>query len=427
MDDEAARRSYLGRTWLTPTVVGAAVLALLSGYGQFGVTTVLGEVAEVFGHATERRGVTAAVGLSTTTLGIGLAVVRLAGLGALPVASLADRVGRRPVLWTCAAGLALTVLAATMPSFWPFVVVVALARPLLAGTNAVATVVAAEAVDTAGRARALAVAEAGYAVGAGLVAVVHGSGLLDFRGVLGLAALLAVVFPWLVRHMRESHLFEQVSAASAADPRLGIARARLGSVDAAVRGRLMLIAVLTALIALVTGPGFTFLFVYGENVLGVSPGFMAVLVVVAGVLGLPGLLLGRWAADRLGRRVTAGAATVLVAVCTWVTYSGGVTALAVGYVSAVALSGAFGPAAGALTTEVFPTRDRSTASGWAAVAGVLGAVTGLLAFGLLVEEVDSFAVAGALLWLPLIPLAGLYALLPETRERELEELDRTTD
>jgi len=42
-------------------------------------------------------------GLSGTQLGIGLAVIRLASLGALPLAGAADRLGRRRVLLlTCA-------------------------------------------------------------------------------------------------------------------------------------------------------------------------------------------------------------------------------------------------------------------------------------------------------------------------------------
>ena len=49
------------------------------------------------------------------------------------------------------------------------------------------------------------------------------------------------------------------------------------------------------------GPVNTFLFFYAEGELGVSSATMAVAVVAAGVLGPVGLLVGRWAADRLGR------------------------------------------------------------------------------------------------------------------------------
>ncbi|MGH3442801.1 MAG: MFS transporter, partial [Nitriliruptorales bacterium] len=200
-----------GRPWLVPGVVGAAVLALISGYGQFGVTAVLGDVADAFGEPGAGGDQAARVGLSATTLGIGLAIVRLAGLGSLPVASLADRHGRRLVLWLCAGGLLLTVTAATVPSFWTFVAVVALARPLLSGTNAVVGVIAAEETRTAERAKAVAVVEVGYAVGAGSVAIIHGIGsaALGFRGVLAIAAGFGLAFPWLVRRLGESPLFQR--------------------------------------------------------------------------------------------------------------------------------------------------------------------------------------------------------------------------
>lgn len=416
---------YLGRAWLKPAVVGAAVLAVMSGYGQFGVTTVLGDVAEAFGHAGSEAGRDATVGLSATTLGIGLAIIRLAGLGSLPVASIADRRGRRIVLWTAGLGLALTIAAAGMPSYWTFIAVVALARPLLAGTNVVATVVAAEATTTANRARALAVAEVGYALGSGLVVVVHGLGssLFGFRGVLGLAAVMLLAFPWVVPRIQESALFERLRR-DRDDADSPVVHGRLGSVSPGSRRRLVIVCALSAALGLITGPSFTFVFVYGENVLGLTAGTMTIIVLVGGTLGLGGLLLGRWAADRFGRRITAGTATALAAVGAWITYADGAASLAVGYVTALVAAAVFGPSGGSLFTEVFPTRDRSTATGWASAAGVVGAVAGLGLFGVLVDLLGGFARAGATLWLPIIPVVALYALLPDTRHQELEELDR---
>ena len=413
---------YLGRAWLKPAVVGAAVLAVMSGYGQFGVTTVLGDVAEAFGHAGADAD--ASVGLSATTLGIGLAIIRLAGLGSLPVASIADRRGRRIVLWTAGLGLAFTIVAAGMPSYWTFIAVVALARPLLAGTNVVATVVAAEATTTADRARALAVAEVGYALGSGLVVVVHGLGssLFGFRGVLGLAAAMFLAFPWVIPRIQESALFERLRR-DRDDPDTPVVQGRLGSVSPGSRRRLVIVCSLTAALGLITGPSFTFVFVYGENVLGLSAGTMTIIVLIGGALGLAGLLLGRWAADRFGRRITAGTATALTAVGAWIIYADGAASLAVGYVVALVAAAVFGPSGGSLFTEVFPTRDRSTATGWASAAGVVGAVAGLGLFGALVDLLGSFARAGAALWLPVIPVVALYALLPDTRHHELEELD----
>jgi MFS family permease len=96
--------------WSEPAVVGAALLAAAAGFGQFGAVAALGDVAKHFGRITH-GGATIAeqAGLSGTRLGIGLAILRLASLGGLPLAGLADRLGRRRMmLVACAAGLGLT-------------------------------------------------------------------------------------------------------------------------------------------------------------------------------------------------------------------------------------------------------------------------------------------------------------------------------
>ena len=418
---------WFGRAWLHPAVVATTALTVAAGFSQFGVTAVLGDVASTFGASTPEGGPVAEVGLSATTLGLGLAVIRLAGLGSLPAASMADRRGRRLILWLVGSGLVLTVVAATMPTFWAFVAAAALARPLLAGSNTVATVVVAERTTAADRTKAIALAGAGYSVGSGLVAIAHGVGTeaMGFRGVLALSAVFLLALPWVARRLAESPLFERAVAEDDAGAP-GVVPKRLGRIHEGLRGRAALMAVLAFVVAVATGPGFTFLFVYGEDVLGASPGLMAGLVVAAGAVGLPSLLAGRWAADHLGRRVTAGVATALMVAGAVITYSGAIPAMAAGYLLAVSSGAAFGPAAGALVTELFPTRDRSTAGGWTALAGVLGAVAGLAAFGALADALGSFTTAGLALWLPLLPFAGLVWFLPETRGTELEDLESET-
>jgi len=102
-------------------VVSAALLALAAGFGQFGAVAALGDVAKTFGHLTGGPAVSEQAGLSGTELGLGLTVLRLASLGALPLAGLADRFGRRPTLLvSCATGLAwrARTWASLPPSCW---------------------------------------------------------------------------------------------------------------------------------------------------------------------------------------------------------------------------------------------------------------------------------------------------------------------
>ena len=95
--------------WSDPVVVGVALCAMASGFGQFGVVAALGDVARTFGQVHHGASLTDQAGLSGTQLGIGLAVIRLASIGALPLTGLADRFGRRRMLLTTVAvGLAVT-------------------------------------------------------------------------------------------------------------------------------------------------------------------------------------------------------------------------------------------------------------------------------------------------------------------------------
>jgi MFS family permease len=106
-----------------------------------------------------------------------------------------------------------------------------------------------------------------------------------------------------------------------------------------------------------------------------------------------------------------------------IAYSGGSTALAVGYLTTVLLASAFAPAQGTLAAELVPTTVRATVAGWLTVTAVLGAVVGLSAFGVLAEVTGSFVVPARLLG----GFAALSALgfgaLPETRGTELEDLE----
>lgn len=75
-----------------------ALAAPAGGFGQFGAVAALGDVARSFGQITGGGTVGTVAdraGVSGTVLGVGLAIIRLASLGGLPIAGLADRLGRR--------------------------------------------------------------------------------------------------------------------------------------------------------------------------------------------------------------------------------------------------------------------------------------------------------------------------------------------
>jgi MFS family permease len=405
--------------WRDPKVVVLAFVAMAAGFGQFGAVAALGDVAREFGRVVHGTTVADQAGISGTALGIGLAVIRLASLGSLPLAGSADRLGRRRMLLvTCGLGLAMTGAAALSPGYWWFVVVFALGRPLLSASAALSQVGAAEHTASSDRAKALALIAGGYGVGAGLTAVLHGlaQGALGFRGIFGLAVVPLALLPLARRWVTEPDRFAVAEAA--AEHPVPV----LGAVAPPFRRRLLVVAALAFTVSIVTGPANSFTFVYAENVLGLSGQSTALMVVVAAVFGLAGLLVGRWLADHLGRRPTGALAMGGMCLFGVLTYSGSRPALFIGYELGVLAASTFAPAGGALANELFPTGVRASVAGWNIFAGVVGAVVGLVTFGAVADVGNRFAVAAAITFLPVLAAAALFLLLPETRGREPEDL-----
>ena len=414
-DDRPSGPSRHRPGWLTTPVLSVAVLSVASGVAQFGVTTVIRDVAVTFGEVVG-DGALDQLGLPATTLGLALALIRLSSLGSLPTAALADRLGRRRVLLAATAvGLALTALSAVAWGFWVFVFLVALARPLLSAVNALAGVIAAEETDSRSRAWALALIAAAYGLGAGVVAVGRGflPGETSFRWVMAFSLLPLALLPLLARRIREPTI---------ATTRVAVTGLP-GRIPRELVGRVALLAGLVGAIALATGPGFTYLFVYGEGVLGASPLLLSTLVLGAGPAGLIGILIGRAAADRLGRTVTAGVSMAVTGLAVAYAYAGTPRDLAVGYLVAILASSAFAPPTGAMVAELVPTNVRATVAGWEIIAGVLGAVIGLTSFGVIADLTGGFAAAARWIGVLTAIVAVGFRFLPETRGRELDEPD----
>lgn len=403
--------------WWSRSVVGVALVALCAGFGQFGAVAALGNVAKGFGHVVSGTTIADQAGLSGTTIGIGLGILRLASLGAMPLTAIADRIGRRRVLLGCCAlGLVATVAASASPSFWWFVAIFAIGRPLLSASSAVGQVVAAEVTDATNRARAVALVTAGFGVGSGLVALLHGaaSGFFGFRGLFLLAVLPLAAMPFVARLVSETGRYELARAESAA------VRPTLGTVDHRLLGRLVLIAVISFGVAETSGPATGFVYLDAQDITKLAGGVLSLMVLTAGLTGIVGLYLGQLSADRVGRRPTGIVAVVGLALSSMVTYSGGRPQLFVGYTFGIFFTALLAPTAGAFVNELFPTEVRAHVAGWLVVSSVLGAIAGLVGFGAIADAGGSLRVAAAVVFAPTVLISALFLALPETKGLEPE-------
>lgn len=403
------------RNWGRVTIA-LFLIALVAGFAPFGAVASLDKVASYFGHHSSSKSLQSVVGLSGSELGIGLAVLRLASLGALPLASLADRWGRVTTLRrTLLVGLLITACASLSPSYWFFVGCFALARPLLTSTSTLVQVVTVELSSTQTRIDRLVIVSAGAGVGAGLAAIFAGllRGPESFRWLFALALVPVLFLRPLMRSVPEP-TFRGAGAPIA----------RLGAVPRGLRARVLTVGIIVFVIGVVSGPASGFTFVYGEGILKISSEVVALVVALSALTGLVGLLLSRYLARALGRRGTIVIGTVLTAVTATIAYGGGKTAFIVGYMTGVLAGGLLAPAIAALSTELFPHSSRATSAGWIVVAGVLGAIAGLLVFGLIGDTVHvtgpgSLRLAAIVTFLPLLPFLGLLYRLPESSQMEL--------
>ena len=392
------------------------LIALVAGFAQFGAISSLNDVAKHFGHFSSTKTLQSVVGLSGSKLGLGLAALRLASLGALPLASLADRWGRTKVLQrTIVLGLIATAAAALSPSYWVFVLCFAFARPLLSAGSTLVQVITVELSSTKRRINRLVIMAAGAGIGAGLSAILHSliRGPDSFRWLFSLALLPVFFLVPLVRVIPEP--LQRASDAPLA---------RLGAVPRVQRSRLGVISIVAFTVGLITGPANGFTFVYGEGILKMSPGEVATVVTLSAVTGLAGLLMSQSLAKSVGRRWTVAIGVVATAITATYAYSGGRTAFIIGYMIGITAGGLLSPALSAISVEIFTHEVRATAAGWIVVFGVVGAVAGLVIFGWVGDAVHTSSTSALRLpalvtFLPFLPALLLLRLVPESSQMAL--------
>lgn len=407
-----ARRIHVGRRgtpwWsppdrLSPRQLGVIGLLAAASMSSAFINTLFTQTVE---FAADDFGV------GKSGVGIGGAIVRAGIVLVLPIAALGDRIGRRRVIIGLAyAAPVISALGAVAPSFPLLVASQTLGRPLGLALDFMVAVVATEEMPRNSRAYAVSVLAMASGLGAGVA--IAGLPLADlspssWRLVYLIALVWLVVALDIARRLPETHRFERPHVVA---PRLD-------------RRRLAVVGSIALLGNLFIAPASLFQNGYLKDERGFSATMIAVFTAVTAGPAFIGLVIGGRVADISGRRRIIAVAVPVGAAFAVVSYSVGGPPMWL----AVFLAGTIGaiayPALAVYRTELFPTGNRSRASGLLTAAALLGGITGLLLMGALLDDGYSHGVViGGLAIAQIAVVVVVLVWLPETAHQELETLN----
>ena len=195
-------------------------------------------------------------------------------------------------------------------------------------------------------------------------------GLRGWRLVYLLSLVFLVIAVDLARRLPESRRFEVAHAES---PTLS-------------RGRFALLAASGFALNVLVAPASFFQNRYLKDVRGYSASLIALFTLVTNTPGGAGVIVGGRLADIHGRRRVAIVAVLGAAAFTVAMFFVVGVPLWLANTGAAILGGAYVPALGVYTSELFPTGRRGVANGLIAAASLLGSGVGLLAAGRLLDQ-----------------------------------------
>lgn len=389
------------------TVCALCILSMTSGYLGTLLTQTIAFAGQEFGVRSGGQGVALAVSRVDTVLAFGAVV-------------LADRLGRRRVLATAAViAIACTAVGSLAPSLPLLIASQVPSRGLTAAMNLIIGVHAAEEVPRHARAWTASVLGLINALGAGLCVLTLP---LADRGVRGwrlsyLAPLVLLpLVVMAVRRLTESRRFLRFQAGggrqAGAAPRLRGHGGRLG-----------LLALGGFLVATFVNPAAQLQNTFLADERGFSATRITVFTLLTGTPAGIGVVIGGRLAERSRRSVGATGLVVGTTLVVLAYLAAGWPLWALGIVAGI-FSAATVPALAVYGPELFPTGVRGRANGVISVVSRAGAVTGLLAAGLLSERLGGLGPALAVLATgPLLLGALVLTLYPETAALELEDLN----
>jgi MFS family permease len=349
--------------------------------------------------------------VSVARFGIGVAIIRVAALGSMPILRLADRVGRRQMLLISV--LAFTVATALTSLAWglvSFVVFQMAARLFLATEESLAGIVISEEVRPDRRGAGLTylgiVAMTGFGLVAMMLLLVPLTPL-DWR-ILYLAALPPLVLvAWLRRNLRETQAF------TVAQDEERVQTSFWPHVDAIHRPLLWRMTIVLGTHGVLATPVFFYAAELAQD--GYDwEGLFTVIVIAAGPATLLGYVAGGKLSDRIGRRpVLIGSALVMVLGVALV-FTEQRWLFAPGFFLLTGADAGLASVRPAYLSELFPTEVRATLLAFVFGVIVAAGSVGLVFVGLLD---GTWSTRTSIYALVALMLAGLTAVrgLPETK------------
>jgi MFS family permease len=356
-------------------------------------------------------------------------VLLISAMGGWLAGLLADRFGRARILQITILWFALfTFLSGFTNSFWQLLLTRGLQGLGFGGEWAVGSVLMGETIRAQHRGKAVGTLQGGWAIGWGLAAIFYTvlfsvlPAAIAWRAMFWIGILPALLVFYIRRYVPEPVVYRQTRQQL---ERMGHRRHFLEIFDPA----LLRITLLTSLMATGAQGGYyaitTWLPTFLKTTRGLSVlntgGYL--FVVIAG--SFVGYMVGAYLTDRLGRRWTlivfAAFSFVTITFYTYLPISNHVM-LVLGFPLGFFASGSFSPM-GSFLTELFPTRVRGSAQGFAynfgrGVGALFPTLVGYLSARLsLGHAIACFAVTAYLAMIIAV------CLLPETRGKELSVAD----
>lgn len=356
---------------------------------------------------------------------------RLGVLVAFPLAMLADRFGRRRMLLITILGSAITtLLTAFAQNETQFIGLQAAVRTFGYAQDMISIVVIAEEIADQARGWALGMLAASAAFGGGLSAVIFTLiEVLPFgwRGLYVIGAIPIFIIAWAWRSMPETRRFEQLRAEqTAAAPRgLKAAWANFHALAFTHGRRFWTLMGLTFPLAFGLTCAMVLLPTFLKSDLGLEPHWVSAIFIGGGLFGLFGNFLAGRYADRHGRKPVFLFATLTFILAMGALYLGPHHSVLIGVLWGFGVFCFFAleVVVGAWSAELFPTENRSTASGARLAVNIVGGGLALLVQSFLFEPMGGRAESIAVL-LPAILIATVVAMafIPETSGKTLEEI-----